>query len=102
MEHEVSYKCLNLLCREAICLSRESPGGLVEDIKCVTASWGDGDPRLFLAFSEYTVHSPIAESEPLNPIFGILQVFEALASNPMHHLCGIPILQSASPFKPAR
>lgn len=135
-EHEVSYECAGLLCREAIALpahiqKRESTFSQRmqesswlfprEPISAVHLKRKVEPPpkrrrrrkqepaptltalpkALFYRLSEYTARNLSHESDVLNAMLGIFQVYGSLEHQPVHHLCGIPIQPSYS-FEPER
>jgi ankyrin repeat protein len=105
-QYEVSYECRELLSREAIKL----PTRIWEKMKSVRyeqkprlqgTSWlfpregavslqEDGG-RLFQRLAEYTPRQLTRQSDILNAMLGIFQFYASLR-DPVHHLCGIPIM----------
>ncbi|KAH7130515.1 heterokaryon incompatibility protein-domain-containing protein [Dendryphion nanum] len=101
-EYEVSYDCSKSLCRETIALPahiEQRPHGVEQQLH--ESSWmfpnahitlaPDSIIRLFDRLSEYTARQLSRESDVLNAMLGIFQVYGNL-KYPIHHLCGVPIM----------
>ncbi|UPK95820.1 hypothetical protein LCI18_006755 [Fusarium solani-melongenae] len=103
-EHEVSYECSGILCRETIALPAhilERESGLSQRLQ--ESSWlfprepisafcqGGLARALLYRLPEYTARDLSRESDILNGMLGVFQVYGTLEDRPVHHLCGIPI-----------
>ena len=112
-EHEVSYECQGLLCREAVSL----PPRLMQDMsthqtRLMHKSWAfpragaarsSGDGReLYRRLQEYTSRRLTYQYDILNAMLGILNAYAGLKRYPLHHLCGVPILRAASDMREKR
>ncbi|KAK0721928.1 hypothetical protein B0T26DRAFT_673691 [Lasiosphaeria miniovina] len=100
-DREMSYECRNLLCREAIRLPAQVERGLKE-IHLDLFSWiynrqAVTDPRtrfnsIFNVLAEYTSRRLTYQSDALNAMLGIFQIFADRERNPTYYICGVPVL----------
>lgn len=102
-ETEMSVECGNLVAREAICIPPRVES-LMSDLKSrlMMTSWIYGESGiissnadgtdLFGRLAEYTKRKLSYQSDALNAMLGILQVYATHRPNPIYHVCGVPII----------
>ncbi|KAF4947092.1 hypothetical protein FGADI_10722 [Fusarium gaditjirri] len=106
-ETEMSFECRNLVAREAMRIPprveklmshRErrlmAPSWTYGQSKIISRDKGSED--LFERLEEYTRRKLSYHSDALNGMLGILQVCATHETNPVYHVCGVPIIHDSS------
>ncbi|KAF5722632.1 ankyrin repeat-containing protein [Fusarium mundagurra] len=102
-ETEMSFECGNMVAREAIRIPPRVER-LMSDLqsRLMMSSWiygesgiissDEGGTDLFERLAEYTKRKLSYQSDALNAMLGILQVYATHKPNPIYHVCGVPII----------
>ncbi|KAI8718108.1 HET domain-containing protein [Fusarium sp. LHS14.1] len=99
LESEMSFECCDLLAREAI---RLPPSVEKQMDRLMRQSWIYKWARIVSShksgislssqLAEYTTRKLTYQSDVLNAMLGILQMYATLEVDPVYHVCGVPIL----------
>lgn len=110
-EHEMSYECNDMLCREALLLPPDArsrgqrlmspfwmykPGGLAEPELSPFVDYAEvkrSITGLFDVLATYSARQLSLPADALNAMLGILQRFSEYEARPVYHVCGVPILR---------
>ncbi|RSM04448.1 hypothetical protein CEP52_006784 [Fusarium oligoseptatum] len=101
-EHEMSYECRGLLCREALRLPLRIERAMhtlerpVDSLWMVdtdrTVSVDEGDCGFSKLLDNYTTRTLSCRSDTLNAMLGILEMLGQARDWPLYHVCGVPVL----------
>ncbi|KAF5013882.1 hypothetical protein FDECE_131 [Fusarium decemcellulare] len=105
-EHEMSYECCHMLCREAMRLSPDveqsmsaykprlmEPFWMYEPYRVPGMDTYHTGIGLFDLLAVYSTRKLSLPSDTLNAMLGILNLLAQHKKRPIYHLCGVPILR---------
>jgi hypothetical protein len=105
-EHEMSYECRHMICREAIRLPYGlektisgskprfmEPFWMYQPYKMPGADASHTGLGLFDLLAVYTTRQLSLPSDTLNAMLGILNLLSQKKKKPIYHICGVPILR---------
>ncbi|KAF5633314.1 ankyrin repeat-containing protein [Fusarium tjaetaba] len=109
-EHEMSYECRNMLCREAIRLPRGfeqrisghkprfmEPFWMYQPYRLPGMDTSHTGIGLFDLLAVYSKRQLTLESDTLNAMLGIFNLVAQHKTRPIYHICGVPILRLDDP-----
>ncbi|KAF5983503.1 ankyrin repeat-containing protein [Fusarium coicis] len=114
-EHEMSYECRHMLCREAIRLPRGfeqrisgykprfmEPFWTYQPYRLPGMNTSHTGIGLFDLLAVYNKRQLTWESDTLNAMLGIFNLLAQHKTRPIYHICGVPILRLHDPSSDLR